>query len=234
MVIYELLSLHAPFASILAEKRNFLVKEGKRPQLQGKALWSPLMAQNIMTMCWAHEPNDRPTMKEVVQWVAKEEFSRLRAEVSIKKVESVSCACVCRITLDSEEDDENELTPVNTTSNGIGHISSITSAIQFDFSAGLNDMDPCTEYTRLQYDEASFNIEKNILPPIKNERGRLCADSSEADSFENDPKHKERSKYASQLKKESYSQVWLCDRKERGGLMEIFSYTDTQPSYLVS
>ena len=234
MVIYELLSLQAPFASVEVRKRNSLVIDGKRPLLPVKGLWSPLMAQDIMTMCWSHDPDRRPDMKTVTQWVTTEEFRRLRAEMSIEKVESVSCACVCRITVDDKrEDDETD-----TLSNGIGHIeaeNSVNSALRFDVGGyrGISDMDPCTDYTRLQYETQSFHTGRNILPPLQNERGTITTDGSE-ESFDTDTKRRERSSYLRQFSSEAYTQVWVCDKKERGGLLEIFSYCDTQPSYLVS
>lgn len=232
MVIYELLSLQAPFASVDAQKRNGSVMDGKRPRLPTKALWTPLMAQDIMTSCWSADPEKRPTMKKVTEWVAAEEFQRLRAEISIDQVESFSCACVCRITMDDKNEDDEEVK-----TNGIGHVdieSSISSALRFEVGGigGYCDVDP-TEYTRLQYEPLTFTTGRNILPPLQNERGRLMTDGS-GENFDPDGKLRERSSYQRQFSNEAYTQVWVCDKKERGGLLEIFSYCDTQPSYLVS
>ena len=237
MVVYELLSLQAPFASVDAQKRNNLVKEEKRPLLPVKGLWSPLMAQDIMMMCWSQNPEKRPTMKKVTEWVAMEEFGRLRAEMSIDQVESVSCACVCRIAVgDDKNDDETE----STLENGHSDVeSSISSDLKFDAGAYcvLPDMDSCTEYTRLQFEPPSpIHPAINILPPIQNEKGKLMADGLEEsfDGMEHQLKETDRTDYQRQFSSEAYTQVWVCDRKEKGGLLEIFSYCDTQPSYLVS
>lgn len=236
MVIYELLSLQSPFASADFHKRNPLVKDGKRPVLPIKAMWSPLMIQDLMTACWSHDPEKRPTMEAVTECVSTEEFGRLRAEISIERVESVSCACVCRITVDDAEQEEQENTSL---SNGIGHNSdmesSVTSSVRFDLGyGGLPDMDPCTDYTRLHYEPPSIpRSGTNILPPMQNERGHLVADGSEDGVEDQETKAKERSNYLRQFSSEAYTQVWVCDSKEKGGLLEIFSYCDTQPSYLV-
>ena len=235
MVIYELLSLQGPFANVEVHKRNNLVKENKRPPLQGRCLWSPVMAQSIMRMCWSHDPDDRPTMKEVTRWVQREEFTRLRAEIFLDKVESVSCACVSRITLEDEQ--EEVCVTSNGYASGIGHIpveNSITSAVfeEFGNSTIMSDMDPCTQYSQLQYAPLSFNdtVGRSILPPIQN---RIVSDGSVSDSVDSEKKHKERSHYVKHLSKQTYSQVWVCDRKEKG-LLEIFTYCDSQAGYYVS
>ena len=236
MVIYELLSLQGPFANVEVHKRNNLVKENKRPPLQGRCLWSPVMAQSIMRTCWSHNPDDRPTMKEVTRWVQREEFTRLRAEIFLDKVESVSCACVSRITLEDEQEEEIYATS-NGHASGIGHIpleNSITSAVFEEFSTStiMSDMDPCTQYTQLQFAPLSISDtpKRSVLPPIQN---RLVSDGSVNDSVDSERKHKERSHYVKHLSKQTYSQVWVCDRKEKG-LLEIFTYCDSQAGYYVS
>ena len=236
MVIYELLSLQGPFASVEVGKRNTLVKEKKRPQLQGKGLRSLLMAQSIMRMCWSHDPDKRPTMKEITECVGKEEFSRLRAEISLEKVESVSCACVYRVTHDStKENDEGSLPlPNGHCASGIGHIQdSICSAMLGEGFSIMNDMDPCTEYTRLQNGLPSFVAEKNILPPIQDGHGTITTDGPCCDSVDDDErKYREQSHFVKNLGEQAYTQVWVCDRKERG-LLEIFTYFDSQAGYYV-
>ena len=170
-------------------------------------------------------------MKEVTQCVQQEEFIRLRSAISLEKVESVSCACVCRIVPDEE------LEPPTTNghdASGIGHIqveNSITSAM-FDLtgSALLSDMDPCMQYTQLQYEPPSFSAARNILPPIIDKRGTIYSDGS-FEMYES--KLKERNHYAKQLSQQTYSQLWVCDRQQRG-LLEVFTYCDSQAGYYVS
>lgn len=231
MVVYELLCLHPPFYNVMLQMRDNLIKENKRPPVQGGGVWSPLMAQNIMQMCWEHDPDNRPTMKEVTQCVQQEEFIRLRSAMSLEKVESVSCACVCRIVPD--EDLEPPTTNGHDAS-GIGHIqveNSITSAV-FDLtgSALLSDMDPCMQYTQLQFEPPSFSAARNILPPIIDKRGTIYSDGS-FEMYES--KLKERNHYAKQLSQQTYSQLWVCDRQQRG-LLEVFTYCDSQAGYYVS
>lgn len=233
MVVYELLGLQVPFANVEFGKRDTLIKENKRPPLQGRGIWSPLMAQSIMRKCWAHDPDERPTMKEITQCIRREEFSRLRAEISLEKVESVSCACVCRITPEEEQE------CATSNGHGIGHIqveNSITSSVfdAFSGSALLCDMDPCTEYTQLQY-EPSLHVEKNILPSIHRRitSDSFVGDDSVIEETDNGKNYREQNRYMKQLSQQKYSQVWVCDRKEKG-LLEIFTYYDSQAGYYVS
>lgn len=237
MVVYELLSLQSPFANVEAGKRNTLVKEKKRPQLQGKGLRSLLMAQNIMRMCWSHDPDRRPTMREVTEWARGEEFSRLRAEISLEKVESVSCACVYRATLNDREENEDGSflsLPNGHCAPGIGHIpveNSICSAMLDGEFCIMNDMDTCPEYPQFQNGLSSFVTERNILPPIQDRHGTIVADGPGVDSMDDD-EHK-TSHYVKNLCEQAYTQVWVCDRKEKG-LLEIFTYFDSQSGYYVS
>ena len=245
MVVYELLSLHPPFHNVEVQKRNIPIKEGRRPPLQGRCIWSPVLAQSIMRMCWAHDPDERPTMKEITEWVRREEMIRLRAEISLEKVQSVSCACVCRIT--PEDEKEFAVTNIQRHSSGIGHNPehSITSYHLEDVtdSALMSDMDPCMQYTQLQYDE-SFppRAESSmILRPIT-EHGKITGDGSvEEDEesgkggyqFLHQNKNRESRSFTRQPSLQPYTQVWVCDRREKG-LLEIFTYYDSQAGYYVS
>ena len=105
MTLYEMLSLRSPFDNVHpVPKRNQEIRDKERPSLQAKETRSLLLFQELMSLCWSHEPDDRPRMKQVCDWVESPEFERLRAEVSLKDVKSISCACVCRILPENEEE----------------------------------------------------------------------------------------------------------------------------------
>lgn len=97
MVLFELLSQSPPFDNIVIQNRNKAVKDGKRPNLDVKETHSPLLFQELMSICWEQDPDNRPRMEQVVEWIRAPEFERLRAEMLLKEVKSISCACVCRI-----------------------------------------------------------------------------------------------------------------------------------------
>ena len=99
MTLYEMLSFHLPFYNEPLLKRNYLVCERQCPLLHGRERRSPVLYQDLMTMCWRHEPHDRPNMTQAQEWIGAPEFERLRAEVDLKDIQLISCACVCRVSL---------------------------------------------------------------------------------------------------------------------------------------
>ena len=99
MTLYEMLSFHSPFHfEKCVPKRNQYVCDKKRPELCEKEKRSPILFQDLMAMCWSHEPKERPTMDHVKELLEKKyEFERLRAVVDLGNAPHISCACVCRI-----------------------------------------------------------------------------------------------------------------------------------------
>ena len=238
MVVYELLSLQVPFEHVDAMMRNLQVKENRRPALRGGGIWTLVQAQDIMRLCWAQNPEERPTMNQLTQWVNTEEFGRLRAEIELEKVEKISCACVFRI----RPEDEVEFAAAN------GHsgleIDTIPEEPTFN---GLDDDDSLMEFVRhsrmhdFQPPEmGGVKHHTSILPPVV-EGGRLRSDSSadfgeiEDGSYRFLPqsKSKEERSQLLQQRLQPYTQVWVCDRKENG-LLQIFTYYDSQAGYYVS
>ena len=75
MVLYELLTQRAPFEDVQpAAKRNQKVRNGQRPSLTAKEERIPLKLHQLMELCWEKEAEDRPNMKQVVEWVQALEF----------------------------------------------------------------------------------------------------------------------------------------------------------------
>ena len=104
MTLYEMLSQKPPFDNVPHVKRNQEVENRHRPILQTKETRSLILFQELMMMCWDHNPENRPHMEQVRDWVEAPEFERLRSEIFLKDVKSISCACVCRILPENEEE----------------------------------------------------------------------------------------------------------------------------------
>lgn len=99
MTLYETLSFHSPFYSeICVPKRNEHVRNKKRPELHDKEKGSPVLFQDLMSLCWSHEPRQRPVMSEVKRMADKVEFELLRAALHLRNItkKSITCACVSR------------------------------------------------------------------------------------------------------------------------------------------
>lgn len=98
MVLYELLSQHAPFDDIQpALKRNHEIREGHRPSLQDKETRMLIKLQELMRVCWEQEAESRPRMGQVAEWIRAPEFERLCAVVSLGEIKSISCVSICRV-----------------------------------------------------------------------------------------------------------------------------------------
>ena len=113
MVLYELMSQLFPFKDSVFP--NQLVCDGKRPELKSRATRTPIQLQEVMELCWQHDPDDRPTMSEIVEWMLTPAFDQLRVKVTLQGVQSISCACMCRL-LPEYEENAKPCSEISTTS----------------------------------------------------------------------------------------------------------------------
>jgi serine/threonine protein kinase len=200
MTIYELLSLSPPFSDVYPPfKRNTEIRDRHRPLLKGRQTRSLVLLQELMRLCWEHDPDHRPRMSQIREWVAAEEFERLRADVALSDVHSISCACICRITPENEEE---------------------------FMSDGLEDQ----EIGRVD-DESRF------LPSVLEDSGNVentvnteeyCRDESTIYQFVPSGR---RSNSPGFVLDHAYSQIWMCGRDRKKGLLHIFTYYDGQPGF---
>lgn len=58
---------------------------------------SPILLQQLMVMCWDALPQNRPSMAQTLAEVSRDEFPRLRYELCIKGLTSISTSCVFRV-----------------------------------------------------------------------------------------------------------------------------------------
>ncbi|XP_033223116.1 leucine-rich repeat serine/threonine-protein kinase 1 [Belonocnema kinseyi] len=75
MFIYELITLRQPFEGHEAVKECIL--EGGRPPLTYRDLLHPCYALDLMVICWAQNPKDRPTASQIVSIASAPEFVHL-------------------------------------------------------------------------------------------------------------------------------------------------------------
>ena len=162
-----------------------------------------------MEMCWDHEPNNRPSMSQVLQWAESIEFESLRIDSNLAQVTAISTACVTRIDpefdsyLEYNSDASNyELMKSQTITQG-----SVTSS----------KADRCT-------------TDDTEIQPRSN-RDRLGTVFRRVGSI---TEIRLSAKDTSQPKPSACTQIWLCGRDKRKGLVAIFTYEDDKPGYSVS
>ncbi|XP_063987510.1 leucine-rich repeat serine/threonine-protein kinase 1 [Diachasmimorpha longicaudata] len=75
MFIYELVTLRQPFEGHEAVKECIL--EGGRPPLSYRETLYPCYVLDLMVICWAQNPKDRPTASQIVSIASAPEFTHL-------------------------------------------------------------------------------------------------------------------------------------------------------------
>ena len=90
MTLYELLSFKPPFHETQIMFRNNEIRIKRRPALQSIESRSILPFQELMTKCWEHDPEDRPNMKQVIEYIDRPEFERLRIQTAVNSVRLAS------------------------------------------------------------------------------------------------------------------------------------------------
>ena len=203
MVLYELMSQLFPFKDFpLPVSPNQLVCDGKRPTLKSRATRTPIQLQEVMELCWQQDPDDRPTMSEIVEWMLTPAFDQLRVKVTLQGVQSISCACMCRLLPEYEEDAEPS-----------AEISASSDSDGIQTKEGAN-----------VFDDGEHNF--------KTSQAKTGADSGEMlrSGGHNLVEGGDKERRAL----EPCTQIWMCGRDKRKGLLELFTYIDGDPLHYVS
>ena len=271
-----MLSQHSPFADIHPLQRNREVQEDRRPTLQARETRSLIQLQEIMRMCWEKEPDSRPTMSQVVEWIRAPEFERLRAEISLRGVKSISCACVCRILPEHEtgddlmvppEDGEDKMASLGEfnidreldrimekyggVKPGVGEHSnrlfpnmpsiSVDIEGQRGGRAGEREGGGGGGGGRGNQEGYPFPLSKTRSFYKMGRKGSLADRSGkqlrggaepEGKAWQGD-QSKEGEEEGMRGKFEPYTQIWMCGRDNRKGLLQIFTYNDGHPKCYV-
>ena len=220
MTLYELLSQKVPFHNIdHAIKRNHEVINKQRPLLAAKETRLLVLFQKLMQMCWRHNAEERPRMEQVHEWASSDEFERLRAEINLKDVAFISCACVIRITPGNEKESSSEIhfKPMDSSC----HSSDATE------HAGKCDDDNGLVTGQLGSFLASASEDGHHIEQQK-------SDSSTKGEYRFQPSTSadpEADGDAAKQQFQPYTQIWACSRGK--GLLQIFTYFDGHPGVYV-
>ena len=166
-------------------------------------------------MCWEHEPNNRPSMSQILQWTESIEFDSLRVDSNLAQVTAISTACVSRIDpvfdshLEYNSDDSNCKLLASQT---IPHDSLTSSMIASNNSIKSDEFEASAIQLRAGQDG---------MGEVYHRFGSI----SEVRLLAQDSSH---------VTVSACTQTWLCGRDKRKGLVAIFTYEDNKPGYSVS
>ena len=161
-----------------------------------------------MEMCWDHEPNNRPSMSQVLQWAESIEFESLRVDSNLAQVTAISTACVSRI--DPEFDSCHK------------------------YNTDVSDCDLMKSQTITQDSVNSYKADSDdteVQP--RSGRDRLRTVFRKVGSV-SEIRLLAKDTVTDQVKPSACTQIWLCGRDKRKGLVAIFTYEDDKPGYSVS
>jgi serine/threonine protein kinase len=99
MFIYELLTLQQPFSGYETVKE--LILEGGRPPLTSRELVYPTYILDLMVVCWAQQPRQRPSASQIVSIASAPEFLHLMDVVSLDQ--GACCAATLARSMTSEK-----------------------------------------------------------------------------------------------------------------------------------
>ena len=160
-----------------------------------------------MQMCWEHEPNNRPSMSQVLQWAESIEFDSLRVDSNLAQVTAISTACVSRIhpAFDDYLKYNGDDLPYTLMKSQTITQESVTKSV----------VDSCS----------SDNTENSTIQP----RG-----SRDTMGYRRVGSISEIRLLGPHAKPSACTQIWLCGQDKRKGLVAIFTYEDDKPGYSVS
>ncbi|XP_071041167.1 leucine-rich repeat serine/threonine-protein kinase 1 isoform X3 [Parasteatoda tepidariorum] len=112
MFMYELITLHEPFEGQECVVKDYIL-EGGRPFLTKREMAYPTYLLDLMTLCWSHQPKDRPSASQIVSIAQAPELTHLIDVASLHDQMAVLSACVTALPPKTEEqsiqDDQWEL-----------------------------------------------------------------------------------------------------------------------------
>ncbi|CAL1275195.1 unnamed protein product [Larinioides sclopetarius] len=101
MFMYELITLHQPFEGQECVKDHIL--DGGRPSVTKRDMAYPTYLLDLMTLCWAQLPKDRPSASQIVSIAQAPELTHLVDVASLHDQMAVLSACVTTLPPKNEE-----------------------------------------------------------------------------------------------------------------------------------
>jgi serine/threonine protein kinase/ankyrin repeat protein/GTPase SAR1 family protein len=246
MTLYELISLQPPFSKNDAQKRNHEVRSGKRPPIGSKERHSPLLVQELMKLCWHNDPVVRPSMRQCHEWTSSVEFERLRAQITLGNCSAISCSCVSRI----EPEYENEWVKFSKKHSALAELPTVINGVTINkqeiqqFNCDVEMIPPETESIEIEESLVKLkNDDADTIQSIDENDDDVTVDtgldngavSSPKVSFRKSPSKNisssslnETKELTATLLKDAYTQIWMCGRDQKKGLLSVFIFPDNQ------
>ena len=217
-----------------------------------------------MRLCWSKDPSSRPKMKECLQWTSNIEFERLRTQLTLGSCTAISCAVVSRVEPQYETEwyegteerggpDETLRTMVNGTMLTREEIQRFGS----DVDVLLSSQDSLEiEESIVKSKEVGGERETEEDEDLEEGRGLEPPPFQQQKRKEEEEEVREKDITVSssslvetkalttgllgkeykekQDHGEAYSQVWMCGRDQKKGLLSVFIFPDHQKTSSVS
>ena len=111
MTIYEVITLHPPFANLQDVAANHEVVNNNRPLLTSKDTTSSILMRELMVWCWQQDPAKRPSAEQVHEVLNSWEFLALQGGIKLFNKGIVTCASVFNISEDNGSEPQLQFPP---------------------------------------------------------------------------------------------------------------------------
>ena len=112
MFLYQLLARRHPFHNMQPFKIEAAIEEGQRPQLKDVSVAETGLyyLSRVMKLCWAGNPQERPTSQQIIEWLSASALQLIISVVPVSSKYSIRNGCIVTPVM------SNEVGPVPTSS----------------------------------------------------------------------------------------------------------------------
>ena len=96
MFLYQLLAHRHPFHNIPPSKIEAAIEEGQRPQLEDISVAETGLyyMSRVMKLCWAGNPQERPTSRQIVKWMSASPLQLTMSVIPVNSKYSIRNGCI--------------------------------------------------------------------------------------------------------------------------------------------
>ncbi|VDM08615.1 unnamed protein product [Wuchereria bancrofti] len=158
MFLYELISLKLPFDG--HEQLKEYVLDGGRPRLTPSELLYPCNVLDVMVVCWAAQPVDRPSASQIVSMTTAPEFTHLLDVISLNDPDSAVNSSISFSTIDDVEF-------------GSAVEDNVEGEVWMSRSDGSVTVVSCNQYGWLDSKSIIMNTDKTVILAIRSSYSEL-------------------------------------------------------------